>query len=216
MVKIYIPFNMIVDTDYGVIRLVEKVQNVEPISKNKLKSFLLKREEIDPIPEYSKLRNLEVSEHTYSLIMNEFYESVLQMSTYTDLLSFILTTHKLGVTNELQITVGCEHETEIDYLCKMVTGVKLNCRLTKDIKLNDFDYIFVKVIDPAYVDYLIDTEKISAKRVYVADYAFNTIYEKEYDQYIMDPFLHMKMEEHGNVMCVVSIYNKKHNGGEKQ
>ena len=41
--KLYIPFNMIIDTDVGIIRLVERLYDLSEYPINSLKSFLLRR-----------------------------------------------------------------------------------------------------------------------------------------------------------------------------
>ena len=39
--KVYVPFNTIVDIDFGVIRVIESVIGITEYPTNKLKSFLL-------------------------------------------------------------------------------------------------------------------------------------------------------------------------------
>ena len=85
--------------------------------------------------------------------------------------------------------------------------------LNTDIVLNDFDCIFTKFIDNYYVDYLLDTVQIKGKRIYVADYNFNTIYDDEHELVIIDPEIHIRLESEGNIISLVTLYNKKQNGG---
>ena len=40
--KVYIPFNMIVDTDFGIIRIIEFFNQLPKYDNNQVKSFLLK------------------------------------------------------------------------------------------------------------------------------------------------------------------------------
>ena len=211
--KVYIPFNMIVDTDFGVVRLLEKVQGTKPLSTNKIKSFLLKRKNENPIPEFCELLGMgdEISSYAYEVMMDKFYTSVLKLSAETDLISFIINTYKFGLNNEVEIVVGCDEEIEIKYLNSLLRNMKLsiNCILNSDVKLDEFHSIFVKVIDQAYIDYLIGTAKISGKRIYVADYSFNTLYDKESEQKIIHPMYQIQLENEGNVLCTVSLYNKR-------
>lgn len=214
-IKIYIPFNMVVDTDFGMIRMIEKVQNISEYPVNKLKSLLLKREDENPVIDYNRIRKLNISEYTYDVILEKYYEKVLPLSSLTDMLPFIINTHKLGVSNELQITVACDLESEMKYLSKITSSLNytIDTELNSNINLNDFDYIFIKYIDQYYVDYLINTAKIRGKRIYVADYEFNTLYDSESGQRIIDPMLHIELESVGCVVCTVSLYNKKQSGG---
>ena len=209
--KVYIPFNMVVDTDFGVIRIVEKFYNLSEYPVNKIKSFLLKREIENPIYEYCELRGIECVEYSslYNTILDESYEAVLKLSCFTDLLSFIMNTYKLGLSNEMEITVGCNSESEIDYLNSVIsTDYTIRTELNMNLKLNKFDYIFTKCLDNFYVDYLINN-KITAKRLYVADYEFNTIVDPKSKSVIIDPMLHMRLESEGFVVSTISLYNKK-------
>ena len=208
--NVYIPFNMIIDIDSGIIKLVEMVQNVEPYSDNKLKSFLINREEINPIPEYKTLRSLRIPDSSYDVIMDKYYKSAVKLSIITDLIALAINTYKLGLGKQVNVVIGCDEEFEIEYLKSILTvDYKINIYLNKNIKLKYFDCIFVKYFDETYCDYLINDEAISAKRIYVADYFFNTLYDSESKQKIIDPCLQLKMEEYGNVLSLVSLYNKK-------
>lgn len=214
--KVYIPFNMIVDTDFGIIRLIEEVQNISKYSTNKLKSFLLKRENENPVPEYSKLRGIDISEYAYDMILSKYYNKVLPLSTVTDIISFVINTYKLGLSSEVEILIGCDLESEVELIKKLTSSLdySFETELNININLNDFDCIFTKYLDDAYVDYLLENVKISGKRLYVADYSFNTLYDTESEQFIIDPMLHMRLESEGNIVCTVSLYNKKQNGGK--
>ena len=208
--KVYIPFNMVVDIDFGIIRLFEKLNDLPERPVNKLKSFLLKRENENPIPSYCVLKQIEYPERLYETIMEKHYEKALKLSGLTDILSFVINTHKLGLSNEMEITIGCNYESDIEYLKSILSSLNytIDMELNIKIKLNDFDYIFVKVLDEYYVDYL-ENNKIHGKRLYVADYGFNTLVDEESQTVIIDPVLHLRLESMGNVVSTISIYNKK-------
>lgn len=208
--KLYIPFNMIVDTDVGVLRLVERIHKLPEYSVNKMKSFLIKRENEDPIPEFSNLRKINSSDGLYGIMLESRYQGVLNASGMTDILSFVINTYKLGLSNEMQITIGCNRKMEIEYLKSKLSSLNysIDMQLNKDIKLNDFDYIFTKVLDQYYVDYL-ENNKIQGKRLYVADYRFNTLIDEESQSVIIDPIQHMRLESMGIIVSTISIYNKK-------
>ena len=93
--KVYIPFNMIIDTDFGMIRLIEKIHNLSEYPVNKLKSFLLKREYENPIPEYNKVRQINMSEYAYDILLDKYYNMLLSLSTETDMISFVINTYKI-------------------------------------------------------------------------------------------------------------------------
>lgn len=210
--KVYIPFNMIVDTDFGIIRLTEKLNKLPEYSVNKMKSFLLKRYFEDPVPEYCKLRELDInSEYLYEILLSKFYEKVLRQSTLTDMISFVINTYKLGLANEVNIVVGCDHECEIEYLKSILSSIDydIDMELNININLNDYDCIFTKYIDEFYVEYLVDNIKLEGKRIYVADYNFNTLYDDESKERIISPEFQIPLESDGNILHLVSLYNKK-------
>lgn len=213
MIKVYIPFNMIIDLDAGVVRLTDILQNVSSYSNNKLKSFLINRQEENPLIEYNKERSLDIEPGAYETILGKerYYKQILPLSLSTDLLSFVINTSKLGYSKELSITIGCDSQMEIDYL-ELITSqleYSFDMEINMNINLNDFDYLFTKYFDDNYVNYITNVLGISGKRIYIADYNFNTIYDKENDIKVIDPILHMDMESNGNVLCLISLYNKK-------
>ena len=163
--KVYIPFNMVVDIDFGIIRLFEKINNFPERPVNKLKSLLLKRDNENPIPSYCVLKQIEYPERLYGTIMEKHYDKVLKLSGLTDILSFVINTHMMGLSNEMEITIGCNYESDIEYLNSILSSLNctINMKLNTEIKLNDFDYIFIKVLDEYYVDYL-EYNKIQGKR----------------------------------------------------
>lgn len=209
--KVYIPFKMIVDTDSGILRLIEKVQQVPEYSINEMKSFLLNRGKENPVIDFNKERKLEIMEQVYDEILDRFYEKILPLSLTTDLISFIINTYKLGFSNELEITIACNYELEMEYLKSITSSLpySLNMEFNTDLNLNRFDCIFIKYLDEFMVDYLIDIIKLEGKRIYVADYNFNTLYDTESKTKIIDPYLHLKLESNGNIVSLVSLYNKK-------
>ena len=208
--KLYIPFDMIVDIDYGIIRLFEKINNLPERSVNSLKSLLLKRENENPIIPYCVLKQIEYPESLYEKIMEDHYEKVLKLSGLTDILSFVINTYKLGLSNEMEIVVGCNYPSDMEYLTTVLSSFNytIDMKLNADINLDDFDYIFAKVLDDYYVDYL-ENNKIHGKRLYVADYGFNTLLDEETQTLIIDPILHLRLESMGIVVNTISVYNKK-------
>lgn len=210
--KVYIPFNMIVDTDFGIIRLTEKLNNISEYSVNQIKSFLLKRYFENPVPEYCQLRKLDnTSEYLYDVLLSKFYEKILPKSTLTDMIAFVINTYKLGLANEVNIIVGCDYECEIDYLKSILSSIDYDIEmdLNANINLNDYDCIFTKYIDEFYVEYLVENVKLEGKRIYVADYNFNTLYDDESKERIISPVLQIPLESNGNIIHLVSLYNKK-------
>lgn len=212
--KVYIPFNMIVDIDFGIIRLVEKLNKIPEYSVNKLKSFLLKRNEENPLSEYCKLRGIdENSKYNYEIIlsMSKYYEKILSLSTLTDMIAFVINTYKLGLSNEVEIMIGCNYESEMAYLKSLLSSLEydIDMDLISNIDLNDYDCIFTKFMDESYVFYITDVVMLEGKRIYVADYNFNTLYDDESKERIISPEFQIPLESDGNILHLVSLYNKK-------
>lgn len=213
--KVYIPFDIIVDTDFGIIRMINKLNGLESKNINKIKSFLIKRTNPNPVEEYCELESVTKQDITYDEFYNkmmskEHYRYILLMSEFTDMLSFIINTSKLGLNSEVFITIACNNEEEVNYLSSKLSKLKMtpDIRLSKDIDINDYEYIFVKYLNDNYIKNLEDNG-IRGKRLYVADYGFNTIYDEEIDANIVLPMYHIALESLGIAVCTVSLYNKK-------
>lgn len=209
--KVYVPFNTIVDIDFGVIRVIESIIGITEYPTNKLKSFLINRENEDPIPEYCKLRGIEDSLRLDVLLENnKYYNLILKMSNLTDILALVINTHKLGLSNEMEMIIACNTEDEMKHIRSVLSSLKYNIhiQLNTNLKLNDFDYIFTKYMDKYYIDYLIDNN-INRKRLYVADYRFNTILDPETNEVGINPDYHLRLESEGIIVSTVSLYNKK-------
>lgn len=208
--KLYIPFNMILDTDVGVIRLVEKLHNLSEYPINKLKAFLLNREDINPVPEYAKLREVNIPDYVYETIITKGYPSVLKLSKVTDILVFVMNTYKLGLSNEMQITIGCDTQDEVDCLTRKLSKLDytLDIRLNNELKLDDYDYIMSKYINEYYVDNLINNKKLRGKRLYISDHKFNVMIDEDGNK-IIDLEYHIPLESAGIILSLITIYNKK-------
>ena len=211
MIKVCIPFNMIIDTDFGMIRAIEKTQNLSEYSVNKIKSILVSREEENPLISYAKARDIQIPESAYELLFEKFYDTILKLSQITDILSFIINTYKIGLNGEVKIVIGCDQHSEIDYIKSILksSDYSVDTSLKSDMNLNDFDCIFTKYFDEYYVDYLVNQVNLTGKRIYIANYPFNLIYDKESNKQAINPILHMNLENKGNVLSTVSLYNKK-------
>lgn len=208
--KLYIPFNMVIDTDVGIIRVAEQVQDIPEYPINKLKSFLLKRENINPLPEYSKVRRIEIPDFAYDSIITKAYPIVLLCSIPTDIILFVINTYKMGYSNDIEITIGCDTQQEIDHLKKVFNKFEysLDIKLNSNIDLNNYEYIFNKYIDEFYVDDLVNNKKLTAKRLYISDHNFNTLTDEKGNK-IIDINYHIPLESNGIVLNLISMYNKK-------
>lgn len=208
--NVCIPFDMIVDTDYAVIRLVEETQQLKPMYDKKLKKFLVEREYENPIIEFNKLKRINIMEETYDrLIEEKYYSKLLNLATFTDMINFVIMTNDLSVSSEMRITIACNTEIEKDFLIKNMKKIQVpvNIELFRNLDLNNFDSIFTKYIDQNYIDYLLDTVKFHGAKLYVADYNFNTIIDEETGTKGILPEYHLALESEGILVFTVSLYN---------
>ena len=143
-------------------------------------------------------------------IITKGYSTVLKLSKVTDILAFVMNTYKLGLSNEMEITIGCDMPEELEYLKKKLSKLEysLDIRLNSELKLNDFDYIFNKYINEDYVKDLIENKKIRGKRLYISDHNFNVFIDQDGNK-IVDLEYHIPLESNGIVLSLISIYNKK-------
>lgn len=208
--KLYIPFNMIVDTDFGIIRIIEKLYNIQEYPIDKIKSFLLKRKNENPVPEYCNLRGIENQDYLYSMIIIDYYKLVLKLSKMTDILSFVINTYKLGLSNDMEITIGCETPDEVNHLIQKLSKLNysLDIRLNDEINLDDYEYIFNKYINEDYVNYFLKEKKLKGKRLYISDHDLNVLIDDDGNR-IIDPLYHIPLESNGIILSLISIYNRK-------
>lgn len=194
---ILVPFDLIIDTDKGVLRLIDKKYNdkryfdttrikddIGNFLNEDLFNFLLRyRVYVNPLYLITDEKHMkkEDIDSIYNQIIEEDYEEVLRLSTRTPL-------HKafnagtMHSETPMKITVLCRNKLELEYLREL--EFKCDTILIKDnkdlvnIDLKPYKYIYIKNAED-----LLDFRYMTGKVIYITTYRFNmlTEYNEEFD-----------------------------------
>jgi len=184
---ILIPFDLLVDTDVGIVSLVTEKYNdtryfntdrmeVEGDEDNKIYSFLFQyRNEPNPLFLITKvdlpLGERNIINNLYKELMEKEYVEILRHSQTTSIYD-IFNVGNYGGNGPFRVTVVCKNDLDVEYLrqinfkCNTII-CKDNSELTK-IDINNYNHIYVKHIEDA-----LDYRYMSKKNIYIANYRFN-------------------------------------------
>lgn len=171
-----IPFNMLIDTDVGVIRTLAKYKDSEKlfykgILEAPLKPLiytLVNREHINPLIIASKNKDdIDALDEIYDSIITNEYESVIANSITTELVEAV---RLFFVSGPISPFILCKSEYEKSILEKIkLDGIP--------IVMGDYDTIDLDPYDPVYIKNIDDAvpirKRLTCKNLYIADYGFN-------------------------------------------
>lgn len=186
--SILIPFDLIINTEYGLIQYIRAeysdndIWNQQAISLLDEESIiidLLDRAEKNPLfiiaNDYNN--DKESLDNLYIEFMNKTYKDILSYSNKTKLYNAIVVWVDMSQT--ISITILCKNKLEIDYIKSLPKFKKCNVIMdTKplsEINLSNYNTIYIKDADD-----LIDT-KIRGKNIYIAAYLYNLEYTDNID-----------------------------------
>lgn len=173
-----IPFNLVYDTDYGILRYIRDTCKDAPNYNwgvlNMHKIFLIQllsnRDDVNPVKlviEDDEL--LDCADDIYNDIMEEDYRSVLLRSIPTaiyDYVSMLSSTEGIVKPNIL-----CQRDEEVEFIKKNFEPFKKGkCEiLTGKVDANKYDPLFTKVISDMPNMYY----NVGCNTIYLARYWFN-------------------------------------------
>lgn len=210
-----IPFNMIVDTDVGLLCLIYK-SFMDPnifnkdffIDKNvnQLVKELYQRKMENPLYLCINENYTDSCDNLYNQFMDQHYDQILDMSVITEFYRLV----GLFMDNsDIRLTIVCERKEEIEVLRQQENTKAANIILADDLnpeKIKQFNQFYFKSIPDAtaYTKYMI------AKTVYFANYGFN----KDEDGGISKhPLIPIIMEN--NVVNIIDVYKFDDEGDEE-
>ena len=216
MEKIYIPSNMLLDLDHGLCRMLTIASN-QAVDVNRINSILNKRQNPCPIEEfiiqYPILKLNGLTSDSYQWLMDNRGDMIISLSPFHEpILNIVSTAIVSGLSGEVQFVIGYDKDKENDVLesltrdSKILSSSKISLprEHNKSINLNEFDTIFVKVLDENILRRF-SNENITMKKIYVADYNFNVIQDNNGKRGIPLEYM-MKFEELGCVVYTISMY----------
>lgn len=214
MEKIYIPSDMFLDIDHGLCRFITVVAN-QLYDPDRINIILEKRNIPCPIEEFImkypifKLNGL--TSNSYNWLMDNYGDKVIGLSPMNEVIGSIVSTSCFSaLSSEVQFVIGCSYNEEIDIIrtiTRRSPEAAILIRPDTEINLNEFDTIFVKVLNDDLMKRFSD-EKVSMKKIYVADYNFNTVVDDNGTRSI--PLEYMaELEKFGNVVYTIQMYKDK-------
>ena len=205
-----IPFDLIVDIDVGLIKMIDKrYHNTDTFYSSLLSApiknltyLLYNREDRNPLSIVMKEKNKDLMDDYYKQFMEQEYQNILENSSITNMYHFIsLCTTSDGNVNP---TILCSNEMERNYLLELDRELFSKYRIIigklEWISLSGFDPIYVKY----YEDAIKSVKEMYGKNLYIAGYRFNLV---EYEgKYIVNPKVNLVL---GNANKIVrtAIYN---------
>lgn len=209
-----IPFNVIVDTDVGLLSLILK-EYMDPSVFNKDFFFdktvsqlvydLYTRKEENPILLCIKDEYKDYADDYYNQFMEREYQKILNKSVVTE---FYRLVRLYNNESEIRLTIVCEREEEIEELRKLDNTKSCNIELSKDLNprlLKTYNQFFFKSIGDIipYTKYLLN------KTIYIANYGFNI---SENGGFVSNPLIDLL--SNNNRLNVIDVYNMKRLKGE--
>lgn len=172
MNNILVDFNLLIDIDFGLIKLIKEeysdndfIDNIILRMRDKvIIGQLIDRQDKNPLSIVLKKEYRDSMDSLYKEFIENEYNSILKYSVCTSLLDLMITYTE---TSTCTITVICKNKLEE----QIINKYKL-----KTILCNDFSEIDIKEFDSIYIkDYSKITEfkGLKAKNIFIAKYKFN-------------------------------------------
>ena len=180
MVTSTVPFNMIVDTDLGLWKLIQdQYPNTNFFYQgliyerdlNFMKYFMVSRLDKNPLKSLMKPDYISQADSLYDEFMDTKYDEILKLSENTGI--FELICRSKGVNDIMRFTVLCKDQREVDEVLKRFNRykVKVSTIIYEDLKkvdISSYGSIYIKDIHDFFL-----YNKVEGKNVIVGNYGFN-------------------------------------------
>lgn len=180
MVTSTVPFNMIVDTDLGLWKLIQdQYPNTNFFYQgliyerdlNFMKYFMVSRLDKNPLKSLMKPDYISQADSLYDEFMDTKYDEILKLSENTGI--FELICRSKGVNDVMRFTVLCKDQREVDEVLKRFSRykVKISTIIYEDLKkvdISSYGSIYIKDIHDFFL-----YNKVEGKNVIVGNYGFN-------------------------------------------
>ena len=180
MVTSTVPFNMIVDTDLGLWKLIQdQYPNINFFYQgliyerdlNFMKYFMVSRLDKNPLKSLMKPDYISQADSLYDEFMDTKYDEILKLSENTGI--FELICRSKGVNDVMRFTVLCKDQREVDEVLKRFSRykVKVSTIIYEDLKkvdISSYGSIYIKDIHDFFL-----YNKVEGKNVIVGNYGFN-------------------------------------------
>lgn len=210
IIKILMPFDVLVDTDIGLWNLISKDYRNETfflpgmldLSDTHKKYFSIIREDRNPILLLLSEPDKNLADDFYAQFIEKEYNNILELSPNTDVGKVLKVLMKTK-SNVIRLTILCKNNDEKMYIESM-NGIAYDSVIIGDLStmsLSDYGTIFVKDIN--------DLDKfrhIEGKTIYIPNYGFNILMDPDK----VNPILPLDILEKyagENEFFIYSVYN---------
>lgn len=211
--NILIPFNLIIDTDFGLVKLIQRDYFNKDVflptmllsNDSSLKYFLMEREDPNPLLMLMQEEDTELANDLYNQFIEKEYENILKMSCTTSLASLNKMIQK-SIDTIAKVTVLCSCQEEIDEL-------KRRDIFVNNVMIGEYEDINITKYDAFYVKESFDMFRfkyLEGKSIYVPSYAFNITFIENDDTPLFDEEI-LKAFGRDNELFTFSIYNLRAN-----
>ena len=180
MVTSTVPFNMIVDTDLGLWKLIQdQYPNTNFFYQgliyerdlNFMKHFMVSRMEKNQLKSLMKHDYVSQADSLYDEFINTKYDEILRLSENTGI--FELICRSKGVNDVMRFTVLCQNQVESDEIFKRFSkyNMKVSTIIYEDLKkvdISQYGSIYIKDIHDFF-----SYNRVEGKNVIVGNYGFN-------------------------------------------
>lgn len=209
IIKVLMPFNVLIDTDVGLWNLIQFdyrndiffLKGMLDMSDTHKKYFMITRDNRNPLMTILSEPDETLANDFYSQFMDKEYDQILKLSPNTDVCK-ILDVMKKSKSSIIRLTILCKNEKEKEIVLSRKLGHdSIIIGDFSSISISDYGTIFIKDIE--------DLDKfrhIEGKAIYVANYGFNILMDKDN----INPVLPLDILEKyagENEFYVYSVYN---------
>lgn len=180
MVTSTVPFDMIIDTDLGLWKLIQDQYPNDNFfyqgmiyerDLNFMKYIMVIRKDKNPLKSILKPDYIKNADSLYGQFMKEKYDDILSLSTNTGIYDLIC--RSKSVNDVLKFTVLCKSQKEVDEVRKRFKKHDIDI---KTILYNDLSEIDISSYGSIYIKDINDFflyRNVGGKNVIVGNYGFN-------------------------------------------
>ena len=188
---VLVPFNLIVDTDMGLIKLLEfDYSNTEYFHEGILNTeeenqqYLLNtRNNRNPLSIVFKKDDPELMDDLYKQFIEKEYDNILQLSCNTSLAN-LANALREDISQVIRLTILCQSKAEENIIkLRNIPHFRPLVSRPELVNLNNYDSLYIK--DVHDLDKF--KKEIFKKSIYVANYGFNIVIDPEQVNPLIDP-----------------------------
>lgn len=209
-----IPFNVIVETDVGLLSLIYKEYLDEDVfdpsyfEKKTVKQMVLdlyRRKDKNPLSLCIREEYKDMQDEFYAQFMEREYDKILDLSVITEMYRVV---SSFNNEYEIQTTILCNRDEERDLMLSEPVTKKCDIVMYESLKLPEIlrhNQFYFKSLD----DTIPFAKHLKNKTIYIADYGFNVDDEGKLPQDDIVPF----MSFHNDVR-LIDVFNMNKLEGE--